>query len=73
MVWRPFFRLCLEVSKKEEKIEVVYELAMMTKEQMAEYLTGQKEDLQTQTVKLELINNKEYEYSKYFVSHMEIL
>lgn len=62
-----------EVSKKEEKIEVVYELAMMTKEQMAEYLTGQKEDLQTQTVKLELINNKEYEYSKYFVSHMEIL
>ena len=62
-----------EVSKKEDKIEVVYELVMMTKEQMAEYLTGQKKDLQTQTVKLELMNHKEYEYSKYFVSHMEIL
>lgn len=62
-----------EVSKKEDKIEVVYTLAMMTKEQMAEYLTGQKSDLQTYHVKLELMNNKEYEYSKYFVSHMEKL
>lgn len=62
-----------EVSKKEDKIEVVYTLAMMTKEQMAEYLTGQKSDLQTYHVKLELMNNEEYEYSKYFVSHMEKL
>ena len=45
-----------EVSKKEDKIEVVYLLAMMTKEQMADYLTGQKSDLQTDTVKLELMN-----------------
>lgn len=60
-----------EVSKKEDKIEVVYLLAMMTKEQMADYLTGQKSDLQTDTVKLELMKNQEYEYSKYFVSHIE--
>lgn len=60
-----------EVSKKEDRIEVVYLLAMMTKEQMADYLTGQKSDLQTDTVKLELMKNQEYEYSKYFVSHIE--
>ncbi len=62
-----------EVSKKEDKIEVVYLLAMMTKEQMADYLTGQKSDLQTDTVKLELMKNQEYEYSKYFVSSIEKL
>ncbi len=62
-----------EVSKKEDKIEVVYMLAMMTKEQMADYLTGQKSDLQTDTVKLELMKNQEYEYSKYFVSSIEKL
>lgn len=60
-----------EVSKKEDKIEVVYMLAMMTKEQMADYLTGQKSDLQADTIKLELMKNQEYEYSKYFVSSIE--
>lgn len=60
-----------EVSKKQDKIEVIYQLAIMTKEQMANYLTGQRSDFETHKIRLELMNNKEYEYSKYFVSCIE--
>ncbi len=60
-----------EISKNGEQIEVTYKLAMLTNEQMAEYMTGKKVDFETKTVKAIILNNTDYEYSKYFVSSIE--
>lgn len=65
---------CIEIediSKSDDKIEVVYQLAMMNSEQMAEYMTNQNMEIQTKKIKAVIICNSDYEYSKYFVSTVE--
>lgn len=68
---KPFCVNIKDVSKNDDKIEVTYELAVVTPEQMAEYSTNGKLDLDTQTVKAVIICNSDYEYSKYFISSVE--
>lgn len=60
-----------EIQKKGDEIEVTYEWMILTKEQMAEFKTGQKSDFETHTIQAIILNNPEYEYSKYFVSKIE--
>lgn len=60
-----------EIAKNGDKIEVTYELAIMTSEQMAEYMTGKELEFETHTVKAIIMNNTNYKYSKYFVSSIE--
>lgn len=60
-----------EITKQDDKIEVIYELAIMTKEQLVEYQTGQAVEFETRTIKAFVMNNRDYEYSKYFVSEIE--
>ena len=69
---KPFCVKIKDVSKNDDKIEVTYELAVVTSEQMAEYSTNGKLDLDTQTVKAVIICNSDYEYSKYFISEVEV-
>lgn len=68
---KPFCVNIKDVSKNDDKIEVTYELAVVTPEQMVEYSTNGKLDLDTQTVKAVIICNSDYEYSKYFISSVE--
>ena len=60
-----------EISKTEDKIDVTYELAFMTKEQMADYMTGKDVDIETKTINAVILYNTDYMYSKYFVSSIE--
>lgn len=60
-----------EISKKDEKIEVIYKLAEMTSKQMSEYLVGKETDFEEYKVKATVMINSEYQYSKYFVSNIE--
>lgn len=69
---KPFCVNIKDISKNDDRIEVIYELAVMTPEQMAEYSTNGKLDLDTQTVKAVIICNSDYEYSKYFISEIEV-
>lgn len=65
---------CLRIdnlTKSGEKTEITYQIAYMTDAQRAEYMTGKETDVQTQTIKIILLNNAEYEYSKYFLSNIE--
>lgn len=60
-----------EISKNGEQIEVTYELAFMSPEQMAEFMTGKDMSFETQKVKAVIMNNTDYQYAKYFVSKIE--
>lgn len=60
-----------DISKNDDKIEVTYELAIVTPEQMAEYSTNGNVNLETSTIKAEIICNRDYEYSKYFIRKVE--
>ncbi len=61
------------IEKQKEAIEVIYELGIMTKEQMAQYETGQPVEFETHQVKAMITINENYEYSKYFVNKIEII
>ncbi len=61
---------CLKIdaiTKKEEKMEIAYQLAFMTDTQMAEYSTGKEIDLKIHQVKVVILKNDNYEFSKYFL------
>lgn len=65
---------CLQIdniTKNGDKTEITYQIANMTDTQRAEYMTGKQTQIQTQTVKITILNNVDYEYSKYFVSNIE--
>ena len=68
------FTYCTEINKttkQDDEIEIIYTLAIMTKEQMAQYQMGEKVEFDTQTIKVVLKNQKEYVYSKYFIKKIE--
>lgn len=61
-----------EITKNGEEIEVIYTFYAMTKEQMAEFRTGQSQEEYTiHTAKAVIVPNAEYEYSKYFVREIK--
>ncbi len=65
---------CLQIdniTQNADTIEVTYQLANMTDVQMAEYKTGKEVNLEIYTVKATLLKNTDYEYCKYFLSHLE--
>lgn len=61
-----------EISKNGDKIEVCYKLARLNAEQMAEYTTSQDMQVEAKQVKAVIICNTDYQYSKYFVSQIEV-
>ncbi len=61
-----------DISKSDNKIEVCYKLAIFNQEQMAEYATTQEVLTETKKVKAVIICNTDYQYSKYFVSQIEV-
>lgn len=66
---------CIEIediSKNDDKIEVRYKLAILNNEQMAEYANNQEMQVETRKVKAVIICNSDYQYSKYFVSQVEV-
>lgn len=60
-----------EISKDGDKIVVIYKLAEMTTMQMSDYMIGKETDFKEYKVKAVIMNNVEYQYSKYFVSSIE--
>lgn len=60
-----------EISKKDDDIEVIYKLALMTSNQMANFENEKKEELEIHTVKATIMSNTDYKYSKYFISNIE--
>lgn len=67
----PYCMQINEISKNGEQIEVTYELAFMTPEQLTEYMIGKDIPLETKKVKASIMNNTDYQYAKYFVSKIE--
>ncbi len=61
-----------EISKNGNKVEVRYKLARLNPEQMAEYVTNQDVQLETKEVNAVIICNTDYQYSKYFISQIEV-
>lgn len=65
---------CLQIeniTKDVDKVEITYQLAMLTDEQMADYKLGKEIEVEKKTIKVTILNNTEYEYAKYFVSSIE--
>ena len=60
-----------DVVKNGDKIEITYQLANMTNRQLAEYMIEKETIIETHTIKVTILNNTDYEYSKYFVSNIE--
>lgn len=60
-----------EISKDDNKIEVFYNLAMMTPIQMANFKNENKEELDIHKIKATIMLNTDYKYSKYFISNIE--
>lgn len=70
------FPYCIEItelSKNGENIEVTYEIAFMTSQEIAQYELEPKSNFETKTVKASMMKNIDYEYAKYFVSKIEII
>lgn len=66
---------CLQIEEivpEGDNMKVTYQLAYMTDSQMAEYRTGKEVDLEIYTIEATLLKNTDYEYSKYFLSDLEI-
>lgn len=61
-----------DISKNDNKIEVHYKMAIFNQEQMAEYAINQELQVETKQVKAVIICNTDYQYSKYFVSTVEL-
>lgn len=57
-----------EIVQNSEQIEVTYKLAIMTAEQMAEYMLNHQVNTDIKTIKASIMCNTDYQYSKYFVS-----
>ena len=60
-----------ELEKKDEKIEVIYKVAFAKESEKQKYLEGQKVELETYNIKATILENKDYEFSKYYVSSIK--
>ena len=67
----PYCTKIEKITKQEDKIVISYQLAYMTQEQVAEYITGKEIQVNTQNVQAVIMRNTDYEYAKYFVSKIE--
>lgn len=65
---------CIEIEdvvKNEEKIDITYKLANLTSEQLAKYKIEKNIEFEFERIKVSILKNEEYEYSKYYLYSIE--
>lgn len=67
----PYCMQIESIAKNGDKIEITYQLAMLTNEQIADYKLEKELDVEKCDIKVSILNNTDYEYAKYFVSNIE--
>lgn len=63
----------LDINKKDEKIETTFKVAFPGNGEYATYLEKEPIEIETFTIKAIVLENEEYEYSKYYVSNIEVV
>lgn len=62
-----------EVTKTEDKIQVIYEVIFPTEEEYINYTEKKPVEIETYKIRATLLENEEYEYSKYYVSSINTI
>lgn len=67
---------CIEIKnieKNDDEFELEYKLAMMTASQKAEFdANNDTSKIETKNIKVSIVRNTNYEYSKYFFTNVEV-
>jgi hypothetical protein len=68
----PHFIKIDNISKENDKINVIYTVGFFTNEEFASYMIGEGIKFEKYKVQAIIMENKDYEYSKYFVNDIKI-
>ncbi len=60
-----------DIQKKDDKITITYDCIFPNENELRQYTAGETISIETYTIKVILVENNEYDYSKYFVNHIE--
>lgn len=63
----------ININKEYDKIEAEFKVAFPNENDSLSYTNSEPVDLETYTVKAVILENTEYEYSKYYVSSIEVI
>lgn len=63
----------LNIVKEDEKIEAEFKVAFPDEKSFSDYTNNLPVEMQTYTVKAVILENSEYEYSKYYVSNIDVI
>lgn len=63
----------VDINKIEDRIEAEFKVAFPEETDALKYNNNEQVKIETYTVKAVILENEEYEYSKYYVSSLEIL